>query len=105
VNPLISSRSGDTGCFSIQRPVRSDRQAVNQATAFDFDGRDLGAVPITIGERGRVCAGALKSSPSPDGYQIVRLETLRAGNRLPATLVHLARDERKTLRVIGLRRL
>ena len=77
------------------------------ATAFDWDGDETGwrgnAAPATAG---RACLSGLRPAGGPDGYTIVKIETRRKGRALPATLIHLALDPaRRTLRIIGLRRL
>jgi hypothetical protein len=108
VNPLDQFEvRGDELCFD-DLNVRYDlnRAPVSyRATAFDFEGKKLDGLQVKTGERGRVCALAVRPSTSEGGYVIVRLETLRTGFAVPPTLVHLARDPAGTLRVIGIRRL
>jgi hypothetical protein len=114
VNPLDAfeikeeeNSSGLTMCFDDLNVRYNLNQATvsYRATGFDFEGRDAGTFALRPGANGRVCASGIKPSSSEGGYLIVRLETRRGGTTLPATLVHLARDDKSALRVIGLRRL
>jgi hypothetical protein len=77
------------------------------ARAYDGEGRRLAWAGASTGTRdGQVCLPSLAAGPGRDGYTIVRIETSRPDQRLPAILVHLARDPKGGgLRVIGLRRL
>ncbi len=82
------------------------RETVYGFTAFDHQGREHGWRASTAGAAtGRACARGIPLSTGRDGYTIIRIDTARAGRRLPAVLVHVARDPRSGApRVIGLRR-
>lgn len=69
--------------------------------AYDFEGRPLAIDPAArIGDRGRVCTGAVRS-PGKGGYVIVELAKQTRQGRLPATFVHVAGQPP---RVIGVER-
>lgn len=106
VNPIDHVElTGDRLCFDdLAVTYDLDRRPVTYAAgAFDFDGKPSGALAVAPGANGRVCVSGIRPSTSPDGYTIVQLETRR--NKLPPTLVHLAKDAQGALRIIGLRRL
>ncbi len=108
VNPLDAFEvKGEELCFDdlAVRYQLDGRAAGYQATGFDFEGRDVGTLAVRPSTGpGRTCV-TIRPTSSPDGYLIVRLTTMRGRAALPSTLVHLARGEQGTLRVIGLRRL
>ena len=70
--------------------------------SFDGDGHRLAPRVATTAAASR-CID-VPASGAADGYTIVKLATLRGRKALPPVLVHLARDARGELRVIGLRR-
>jgi hypothetical protein len=74
--------------------------------AYDASGRALGpARSVLATPEGRLCTGALESSPSLDEYTLVTLHTERSGHALPQVIVHLARDPHAPgLRLIGIER-
>jgi hypothetical protein len=114
VNPLDRFEAIQTGegyqlCFddlSVKYRI-ANGETRYAARAFDREGRPTGWTDSAPGvDGGRACVDRLTPSKSRDGYTIVELRTGRSGPRLPPTLVHLALDpKRRTLRVIGLRRL
>ncbi len=74
---------------------------------FDGSGASLGKQVIASTANGEVCTQRLASSPSKDGYTIVKLTALRGHLRKRPVLIHLAvpRDSESTApRVIGIRR-
>ena len=109
VNPLDAFEvSGDHLCFDdLAVRYRLDRMPSRyRARAFDAEGAPLRwRASAERNDGARVCLGPLVPSASPGGYTIIELRTERAGRRLPPTLVHLAKNERGALRVIGIRRL
>jgi hypothetical protein len=76
------------------------------ARAYDWEGRPLGrshARAATPG--GRLCVPPLPPGRSHEDYTMVAFETWRGDERLPPTVVHLARDpQSRRLRLIGIER-
>jgi len=73
--------------------------------AYDHAGNAIGyRRSIHAMADGRTCVGGLVPALSQDGYTIVRLRVHRNAWTMPAVKVHLARDSRGRLSVIGLRR-
>ncbi|MBA3501204.1 MAG: hypothetical protein M4D80_12895 [Myxococcota bacterium] len=103
---------GDQLCFDdlgIRHGLagKSASETIYRYRAFDVKGRRLAwAHEKASGlDGGRTCAIRLPVAPDADGYTIVRIETSRQGQQLPAVFVHVARDPAtRALRVIGLRR-
>jgi hypothetical protein len=60
-------------------------------------------VNVGAGDKGRTCA-ELPLAAGADAYTIVRLRVQRDGREVPPVLVHVARDQRGRLEVVGLRR-
>ncbi len=72
-------------------------------SAFDAQERALGPSRVTAPDRfGRACLPAAPLAAGEDSYTIVRIESSRPD--LPATLIHMATDAARKLRVIGLYR-
>ncbi len=108
VNPLDGFEiKGDELCFDdLMVRYGLDRRTVSyRAAGFDFDVRPTKRLAVRPGAGGRVCVGGLEPTASQDGYLIVQIDTVRTNLSTPPVLVHLAKDERGALRVIGLRRL
>jgi hypothetical protein len=76
------------------------------ATAYDWHGTRLGPAHARAAVRGgRLCMSPLRPGRSHAGYTMVAFETWRGDERLPPTVVHLARDPRSgRLRLIGIER-
>lgn len=109
VNPVDNANVDPTGsslCFddlAIRYGTQRFAPVEHELTAYDLDGRELGAMTVTgSAPTGRVCTGAIRLAPGGAQYTILRIRTKdRAGD----TFVHLARDpSTKALRVIGLYR-
>ena len=89
------------------RLVRSSPAATRYtATVSDHAGRAARwRTSVHGGRDGRACLTDLPVSADRDGYTIVRIETARPGQDLPAVQVHMARHPgTRALRVIGLHR-
>ncbi|MBA3395340.1 MAG: hypothetical protein H0T89_22010 [Deltaproteobacteria bacterium] len=73
--------------------------------AFDHTGKALGWTrEAQPGPEGRTCVDGLQPPTANDGYTIVKLEVRRNAQVMPPVRVHLARDAKGQLAVIGLRR-
>jgi hypothetical protein len=80
-------------------------EAVYRASAHDADGRELDwSAAVQADAGGRACAAAVPAGSRADGYVIVKIVPSRAGAAELPVEVHLARNPRGLLRVVGLHR-
>lgn len=75
-----------------------------QAVTHDFDGHDLGKRTAWPRRGSRVCLPGLIPGRSHDGYTIVQLSSRRGSDAVTDLYVHLARNRRGELAVIGIDR-
>lgn len=102
-----ASRERFTLCFDdlwIRYRFGGEGATVYDATAFDFDGRRLGRSAAAPRRGARVCLPGLATGQSHAGYSIVRISARRGPREVPDVYVHLARDRRGALAVIGIDR-
>jgi hypothetical protein len=105
----VAGATGDrfTLCFDdrwIRYRFGPEGATAYDATSFDFDGRRLTRSAAAPRRGSRVCLSPLASGRAHAGYSIVRISARRRSGEVPDLYVHLARDRRGALAVIGIDR-